>query len=64
LNQKLYKLILKICDKKQLPTHWNEGNICPIHKKGGRLKCNNYSPITLLNTASKIFAILLRDYLT
>jgi hypothetical protein len=42
LKQKLYTLILKIWDKEQLPTQWNEGNICPICKKGDRLKCNNY----------------------
>jgi hypothetical protein len=41
-KHKLYTLILKIWDKEQLPTQWNEGNICPICKKGDRLKCNNY----------------------
>jgi hypothetical protein len=41
-KQKLYTLILKIWDKEQLPTQWNEGNIHPICKIGERLKCNNY----------------------
>jgi hypothetical protein len=61
VNQKPYKLILKIWDKEQLPTQWNGENMCPIYKKGGRLKCKNYSPITLLHTAYKIFPILLNN---
>jgi hypothetical protein len=64
LNQKLYKLIFKIWDKEQLPKHWNGGKVCPIHKKGGKLKCNNYRPITLLHTAYKIYAILLNKRLS
>jgi hypothetical protein len=32
-KQKPYTLILKIWDKEELPTQWNEGNICPICKK-------------------------------
>ena len=64
MNQKLYKLIFKIWDKEQLPTQWNGGNICPIYKKGGRLKCNNCSPITLLNTAYTTFAVLLNKRLS
>jgi len=49
LKQKLYESILKIWDKEQLPTQWNEGIIRPTFKKAGRLKYNNYRPITLLN---------------
>jgi hypothetical protein len=30
----MYKLFLKIRDKEQLPTQWNEGTICPMYKKG------------------------------
>jgi hypothetical protein len=59
LKQKLYKVRLKIQDKEQLPTQWNEGIVCPVYKKGDRLKYNNYRPIKLLNIAFKIFAMLL-----
>jgi len=52
-----------IWNNKQLSQQWNEGNICPVYKKGDRLNCNNYRPITLLNTAHKIFAILLNKRL-
>jgi len=64
LKQKLYKLILEIWDKEQLPTHLSEGTVCPIYKKGERLKCNNQRPITLLNIAYKISAILLNKRLS
>ena len=52
-----------IWNNKQLPHQWNEEFICPVYKKGDRLNCNNYRPITLLNIAYKIFAILLNKRL-
>jgi hypothetical protein len=58
-KQKLYKLVLMIWNNEQLQHKWNEGIVCPLHKKGDGLVCNNYRPITLLHTAYKIFAVLL-----
>jgi hypothetical protein len=63
LRQKLHKLILIVWNNKQLPFQWNEGIICPVYKRGERLNCNNYRPITLLNIAYKTFAILLNKKL-
>jgi len=63
LKQKLYKLVLMMWNNEQLPQQLNEGIICPVYKKGDRLKCNNYRPITLLNIAHKIFAIILNKRL-
>ena len=63
LKQKLYKLILMIWNNEQLPPQWNEGIICPVYKKGDRLNCNNYRPITLLNIAYIMFSILLNKKL-
>ena len=63
LKQRLYKFILMIWEKEQLPNQWREEIICPTYKKGDRLDCKNYRPITLLNVAFKIFVIILNQSL-
>jgi hypothetical protein len=47
LKSRIFKLILKICKKEEMPKDWSEGIICPILKKGDRTLCNNYKGITL-----------------
>ena len=59
----MYKLILMIWGKKQLPNQLKEGIICPVYKRGDRLDCTNYGPMTLLNVAYKIFTIILKERL-
>jgi len=48
---------MKIWEEVILPTEWTEGIICPMYKKGDRMICSNYRPITLLNVVYKIFSI-------
>jgi hypothetical protein len=52
-----------IWEKEQLPNQWKERTICPLYKKGDRLDCIYYRPITMLNVAYKIFAIILNQKL-
>jgi len=46
-----------------LPYQWKEGITCLAYKKGDRLDCTNYRPITSLNVAYKIFAIIMNERL-
>jgi hypothetical protein len=64
LKQRLYSLILLIWIKEELPKDWTERIICPIYKKGDCTECSNYRPITLLNIAYKICAILIHNRLS
>ena len=48
---------------KSLPYDWILGIICPIYKKGDMFNCNNYSGITMFNTAYKIFSMIFQDHL-
>ena len=63
LKHRMYKLIIMIWEKEQLPNQWNEGIICPLYKKGNRLDCTNYRSITFVNVAYKIFWIILNHRL-
>ena len=37
------------------PSLNKEADVCPIHKKNDKTKCENYRPISLLPNISKIF---------
>jgi len=60
----IHKFFMKIWDEERLPTEWTGGIICPIYKKGDRIICSNYRPVTLLNVVYKIFSILINSRLT
>jgi hypothetical protein len=44
----IHKLINSVWTKEELPDQWKESIIVPIHKNGGKTRCNNYRGISLL----------------
>jgi sorting nexin-29 len=56
---KLFELVRTVWNTENMPTEWKVAIICPTHKKGDRLNCDNYRGIALLNTAYKIFSGIL-----
>ena len=73
---KIFKLFKKEFSKRLsdiINLSFNEGifpnllkiaNVIPIHKKGDKLDCNNYRPISLLSNISKIFEKYMHTRLT
>ena len=59
----LLELFNKIIDKNQTPQEWETGMVINIHKKGTKSKCENYRGITLLPTAYKLFANIIKNRL-
>ena len=55
----IHKLITSIWKKEKLPEERKESIIVPIHKKGDKTDCNNYSGISLLTTTYKILSNIL-----
>ena len=53
----IYKLIISIWNKEEMPEEWKESiiHVVPIHKKGYKTNCNNYRGISLLPTMYKLF---------
>jgi uncharacterized protein YaaR (DUF327 family) len=49
----IHKLINSVWNKEKLSDQWKESMIVPIHKKGDKTDCNNYSGISMLSTSYK-----------
>jgi sorting nexin-29 len=59
----IFDLILEIWNKEVMPADWKTAAICPTHKKGNKLECNNYQGISLLNVTYKIFTNILTKHI-
>jgi len=46
-----------------MPQKWETGMVINIHKKGTKSKCENYRGITLLPTAYKLLANIIKNRL-
>jgi hypothetical protein len=53
-----------IWNKKELPDQWKESIFVPVHKKGDKTDCNNYSGISLLSTSYKMLLNILLTMLS
>ena len=42
-----------------LPEEWKYSNVAPINRKGKKCKVDNYRPISLLNSVSKVMPLIL-----
>jgi sorting nexin-29 len=60
---KIRILMERVWKEEQMPEEWNSAIICPVHKKGNKMECNNYRGISLLNITHKIFAQLVAKLL-
>lgn len=56
---KIHSLIVNIWENEAMPESWSSALICPIHKKGDKMKCENYRGISLLSVPYKIFSKVL-----
>jgi hypothetical protein len=48
-----------IWNKDELPHHWKESIVLPIHTKGDKTDCSNYRGIPLLSTSYKMLSDIL-----
>ena len=56
----LFNLSMSTCT---LPEKWKYSNVVPIHKKGKKYKVDNYRPISLLNSVSKVMERLVFNHI-
>ena len=51
----LKMLFVNSVNQAVFPSRWKKANVIPVHKKNEKYIVNNYRPVSLLPTASKIF---------
>ena len=52
-------LFNQIYHNNQLPDQWLISKVCPIHEKGSKNEIENYRPISILCSSSKVFEKLI-----
>ena len=62
-QQEICNLMQRIWHGEGIPEDWKIGLVAPLHKKGDKETVENYRGIALLNTAYKIYAMILNDRL-
>jgi hypothetical protein len=63
LKDNLLALLSHIWQSRRIPKDWEVGLVINVHKKGNANNCGNYRGVTLLSTASKLYANILRNKL-
>ena len=51
---RMYELVRQIWEEERIPEEWKKTIIVPTHKRGDRVRCENYRGIALENAAYKI----------
>ncbi|KAK2179515.1 hypothetical protein NP493_484g03033 [Ridgeia piscesae] len=64
LFSRLHKLITNVWEVGYVPQAWKDVSFVTIYKKGDRTDCGNYSGVSLLSIAGKIFARILLNRLS
>ena len=57
----LHRIMCLAWENGQVPEDWQRAVIVPVHKKGNKLKCENYWGISLLSIPSKVYARILDE---
>jgi len=64
IHSEIYKLINYIWNNEELPEVWKESFTVPVHKKGDKTVCSNYTGILLLSSTYKILSYVQLSRLT
>jgi hypothetical protein len=60
LKMHILELLNNIIYTKEKPQEWETGMVINIHKGGKKSKCENYKGTTLLPTAYRLFANIIK----
>ena len=55
----MYELVTQIWEEERIPEEWKETIIVPIHKRGGRDRCEKYRGVALGNATYKILLYII-----